>query len=149
MANHLVVSVYPNENQESFCFFVNEKDNLTIDYTHSVQKTPVKEIFKFSKDNRLIMYKTIYQSYGVGLPYLPTEGKFEQKDDGKFILYMNRPFNSIPLRTGLEAKPKLYHNNVEYKVYSIYNPGTLLIIKEEKFYEYLITKMKGMSPNGR
>lgn len=67
---------------------------FSLGYTHSVMKTPAEEFFYINKENEIVLEKTIYQSLGVGLPFLPDEGVLNV-EDGKFILYMNRTFKEI------------------------------------------------------
>lgn len=75
-------------------------EGFSLGYTHSVMKTPAEEFFVVDENNEIILEKTIYESYGVGLPFLSNlgdegdEGVFEIKDD-KFILYINRTFSEI------------------------------------------------------
>lgn len=64
-------------------------------YTHSVLLTPVDEYFEIDEQNQLILQKTIYESFGVGLPYEQIEdASFEIVED-KFILYLERKFESL------------------------------------------------------
>ncbi len=72
-------------------------NTFTLGYIHSVQLTPVEEFFRAEQDNTLMLYKTIYESFGVGLPFTQEVGQFDM-EDGKFVLKMERPFNSIKLR---------------------------------------------------
>jgi hypothetical protein len=64
-------------------------------YTHSVLLTPVDEFFTINENNDLILQKTIYESFGVGLPYEQMEDADFEIVDGKFILYLNRQFNTL------------------------------------------------------
>lgn len=77
-------------------FFLPEK-TFSLGYIHSVLLTPAEEFFRVERDNTLMLYKTIYESFGVGLPYSQEEWDFEIKD-GKFLLNIERPFHSIKMR---------------------------------------------------
>lgn len=77
-------------------FFLPDK-TFTLGYIHSVELTPAEELFRVGQDNTLMLYETIYESYGVGLPFLKEEGELDIKD-GKFILKTQRPMDSIKLR---------------------------------------------------
>lgn len=73
--------------------------NLRIRYIHSVQKTPVEEYLKVKTFGKIKLYETRYQSFGVGLPFLGSEGEFYQ--DGDFyVMDMEREFKSLILRVG-------------------------------------------------
>ena len=60
-------------------------DRFSLGYIHSVMKTPAEEFFYINNKNEIVLEKTIYESYGVGLPFLPEEGNLIV-EDGKFIL---------------------------------------------------------------
>ncbi|NCD07965.1 MAG: DUF1850 domain-containing protein [Negativicutes bacterium] len=134
-ANQLVVSVIPDGGQKRINFATKIGDKWYIEFTHSVQKTPVQEYFIVRGVDDLLMRETRYQSLGVGLPFLPSDGKFQTTKDGYFILEMNREFKTVKLRTGLEACPKIYHSGILFPLYKLYEPGTLLEIKVEKRYK--------------
>ena len=69
--------------------------SFVLGYTHSVLLTPAEEYFVIGKNHKLLLQKTIYESFGVGLPYLQeNDWEFEIKD-GKFILYIDREFEEI------------------------------------------------------
>lgn len=106
-----------------------------IQYVHSVQKTPVEEYFLVTGDNELVLYETHYQSYGVGLPFLATDGIFEQKD-GYFVLKLHRVFPQVKFRAGLEAKPEAVINGCVEPLYQYYQPGSLMIFTIEPQWRY-------------
>ncbi len=133
-ANQLVVSINPDNGQKKETFATRAGDVWYLEFTHSVQKTPVQEFFVVRGENDLLMKGTRYRSLGVGLPFLPSEGKFTSTADGYFVLEMNRAFKSVRMRTGLEASPKLHHDGIDYPLYELYTPGTLIEIKVEKRY---------------
>ncbi len=134
-ANQLVVSVNPDSGQKKLSFDTYVGDLWYIEFTHSVQKTPVQEYFLVQGVDNLLMKETIYQSLGVGLPFLPSDGKLNVTKDGHFVLAMNRKFETVKVRTGLEACPRIYHSGTVYPIYEIYEPGTLVEIKVEKRYK--------------
>jgi len=69
---------------------------FSLGYVHSVMKTAAEEYFKAGKDGRIVLTETVYQSYGVGLPFLPEEGELTVRD-GLFILKMHREFPEISM----------------------------------------------------
>lgn len=77
-------------------FFLPE-GNFTLGYIHSVLLTPAEEYFKVGDNNKLVLYKTIYESFGVGLPYSQEKWEFDIKN-GKFILKVKRTIEAINLR---------------------------------------------------
>lgn len=76
--------------------------DLKISYIHSVQKTPVEEYLKVERLGTIRLYETHYRSFGVGLPFLESEGEFYQEGD-RYVLKMNREFKSLALRVGVET----------------------------------------------
>lgn len=82
-ASGLVHEYYPKE------------DEFVLSYVHSVLLTPVDEYFIITNDNALILQKTVYESFGVGLPYEQINDAAFEIVDGKFILYLEREFKSI------------------------------------------------------
>ncbi|MBA7500129.1 hypothetical protein ES704_02882 [subsurface metagenome] len=80
-------------------------------YIHSVEKTPVKEIFVINNQYRIILSETQVSSSGAGLPsqvfkeeqFLLKDGKFIIKNINKFL-----PF--IPLKVGKNS-----HNTFFFK----------------------------------
>ena len=113
-----------------------EKPEWLLRYKHSVQKTVVEEHFWINKDNISLMYKTIYSSFGVGLPFLQSEGELSFIEDGRMQLNFANPrsFNVVMLWTGPEAEVVLLVNNETINLYDIYPPGTLLEISVKSRY---------------
>ena len=133
--NQLMLTINPDNDQEQYRFTVGTGDTWYIEFMHSVQKTPVQEYFIVRGENDLLLEKTIYQSMGVGLPFMASEGKLKTTGDGHFILEMHREYQTLKLRTGLEACPKIYFGGNVLPIYNLYEPGTLVEIKVVMRYE--------------
>jgi hypothetical protein len=70
-------------------------DEFVLGYIHSILLTPAEEYFTVVEDQKILLQKTIYESFGVGLPfYQENDSDFEIVDD-KFILYLEREFEQI------------------------------------------------------
>ena len=134
-ANQLILAIIPDNGQEQHYFKTSIGDTWYIEFVHSVQKTPVQEYFLVRGKNDLLLEKTIYQSMGVGLPFMASEGKLKTTGDGHFILEMHREYKTLKLRTGLEACPKIYFGGNVLPIYNLYEPGTLVEIKVVMRYE--------------
>lgn len=107
---------------------------FSLRFIHSVHRTPVWENFTVAGPGKLNLVSTEYESYGVGMPSLPSEGKFVQLD-GRFLLTgLDRHFTQIPVRVGPEARLTLIHDNKEYPLHELFAPGTLLYIKVKANY---------------
>ena len=77
--------------------FTLDENRFTLGYIHSVLLTPAEEMFLVNEDNQLLLQKTVYESFGVGLPYSRENYEFEIKDE-KLILYVKREFPSLNMR---------------------------------------------------
>ena len=90
---------------------------LSISFIHSVQKTPVEEYLTVDDSlSELVLNSTRYHSFGVGLPFMESDGEFYQDGDDFVMDHMNRHFDSLSLRTGLGTKLTLELDNQSYPV---------------------------------
>ncbi|KUG02995.1 hypothetical protein ASZ90_019607 [hydrocarbon metagenome] len=102
-------------------------------YIHSVQKTPVQEHFTAAPDNQLLLTSTTYQSFGVGLPFMPGEGTLEHID-GKYVLSgINRKFNHINIGFITLAHQELSYNGKCYSFQDHFVSGTILVVEVKQF----------------
>jgi hypothetical protein len=62
---------------------VKEGDEFALEFVHSVQRTPVKEIFRIERDGKIYLVETEYESFGAGLPTMPDEGAQSVVEGGK------------------------------------------------------------------
>lgn len=97
---------------------------FTIQFRHSVQKTPVWENLQVEADGSLTLLSTRYQSFGVGLPFLEGEGDFREEGDYFIFDHMDRHFPQLTLRTGVGTRLTLTVAGREYRLYEQYAPGT-------------------------
>lgn len=101
---------------------------LTIDFVHSVQKTPVIEEITFRNDE-FVLHRTIYQSQGVGLPFDAADGNF-RRDGDRFIMDdMNRPLKNLELRTGKGTRLTITLDGKIYELYKKFPLGTKIVVK--------------------
>ena len=47
--------------------FENAENTFSVEFIHSVNKSPVIDFYKFDNDNNIIAFKTIYYTYGAGV----------------------------------------------------------------------------------
>jgi len=74
-------------------FYLPERQ-FSLGYIHSVMKTPAEEFFRINENNEIVLEKTVYESFGVGLPFLADGNDFEI-EDSKFILKTNYALKEI------------------------------------------------------
>ena len=92
----------------------NARTEFSTRFIHSVQKTPVEEFFTVN-DARdgFLLRKTRYRSFGVGLPFLETDGTFRPEGDAFVMDGMDRPMREIQLRPGVSTELTLYLSGEE------------------------------------
>ncbi len=100
-------------------------------YTHSVEKTPVVETFRILDDGRLMLISTAYQSYGVGLPSLPEEGKLTVAGGWLVLENLHREYKDIRLRVGPEAGVSVEVASKSYPIYQWYPAGSLVVVRKD------------------
>lgn len=116
-------------NENKAVAIVNAQENLplTINFIHSVQKTPVIEELTF-KNGEFVLVRTKYKSQGVGLPFDAGDGTFH-RDGEWFIFDMNRHFKDLELRTGKGTKLTIILDGKTYELYKNFPLGTKIIVK--------------------
>lgn len=118
---------------------IKDGDSFTVEYTHSVQLTPVSEIYTIDKNN-IILSESYFQSYGAGLPST-TPYKFEITEEGFRIYEINETMEYLIYRTGAErANHKLILRNKEYNFLEFTEPrvGVEFNIKNISIIRYLV-----------
>lgn len=101
---------------------------LTIEFVHSVQKTPVIEELVFYEDE-FILQRTKYKSQGVGLPFDAADGNFYRDGDWFIMDDMNRPLKNFELRTGKGTQLKISLGGKIFELYKKFPVGTKIIVK--------------------
>ena len=98
-------------------------------FIHSVQKTPVEEFFIVNDVlDGFILQKTRYQSFGVGLPFLTTDGAFRHEGNAFIMDNMNRSMREINLRPGVSTELTLFLPNGTIPLYEHVPIGSLVRI---------------------
>ena len=103
-------------------------DNFSTLYIHSVEKTPVKEIFVIDNQYRIILSETQVSSSGAGLPsQIFDEEQFLLKD-GKFIINnINRILPFIPLMVGENSHNIFFFKEETVELSSLIGDGIVYI----------------------
>ena len=101
---------------------------ITIEFMHSVQKTPVIEELAFDA-GEFVLLRTRYKSLGVGLPFDAGDGNFRREGDWFIMDDMNRRFKNLELRTGKGTRLKITVGGREYELYKKFPLGTKIIVK--------------------
>ena len=111
-------------------FVADYQENLpvTINFMHSVQKTPVIEELEL-RNGEFVLLRTKYKSQGVGLPFDASDGNFHRDGEWFIMDNMNRHFKNLELRTGKGTQLKITLNGREFDLYKKFPPGTKIIVK--------------------
>ena len=96
-------------------------------FIHSVQKTPVEEFFVINEDcSGFILKSTRYQSFGVGLPFLESDGNFRREGDNFIMDNLNRQIKTLELRPGVGTELTITIDNQKLPLYQIVPLGSLI-----------------------
>jgi len=115
-------------------FGIKPGEQVSLHYIHSVQKTPVIENIVVEPSGKLTVVSTEYQSFGVGLPFLASEGNFRIQGDTFILEGMHRSYDNINLRVGPEAQLTLQYDGNDYALYQTLPPGALVTLRVAPYY---------------
>jgi len=150
-----VLSLYSRKKPDN-CYYILAKDltGFEISYTHSVNKGRVHDFYTIQADKALLLDKTLFVSYGAGIPE-PEEtpgAEFLVTDEGYTIYNLNRKVQKLTMAVGLIANHaiKLYRTlgnkniSTEYYLTSLFEAQTSIIleIKRISFLKYIFHKLK-------
>jgi len=117
------------ENKLLFSSVVYLGQTFSLEYTHSVQLTPVRETFTIDSTGSIILIETSFESTGFGLP--EPKGNFKFKD-GKIIWSnINRRIGTIFLRVGFFRSFLFIYKKRKIDFRQVAKGGNLIEIKCE------------------
>lgn len=120
------------ENKAVLVLPVNINDRIYMDYVHSLDKTPVRDVFAVGRNGVLILLEERYEWYGAGLAFHPEgKGRILLEKDGARVL-INRPCHPFYLRVGRIANHTLTVNSRQIPLLEVANGGDLLAMAIEK-----------------
>lgn len=128
-----VLTVSEKQGEEVLIILLLHGRDFDYRYIHSVQKTPVQEHFTATPENQLLLSSTTYQSFGVGLPFMPEEGKLHHID-GKYLLSdLKRKFDIINIGFVDLAQQELSYNGQHYSFQDYFLSGTKLVLEVKDY----------------
>lgn len=94
-----------NSDEVIFSKYLRVGEAFTLEFTHSVTKRPVYEVYYVKDRDTLALKEMRFDAYGPNLPAGPEKMGSETTEfiieDGSYrVLFQNRTFDSIILRTG-------------------------------------------------
>lgn len=111
---------------------------VTIRFIHSVQKTPVWEYLSVNDQaDGFCLHKTKYQSFGVGLPFMESDGTFRHEGDYFIMDHMERHFPQLHLRTGVGTQLTVTIDDTTCPVYQYLPDGSAVDIRVAPLYQYM------------
>ena len=112
---------------------------ITLSYRHSVMKTPVQEnLYINDTVDGLSLKSTRYQSFGVGLPFLASEGHFHQEGTWFVLDNMHREYLTLSLRNGVSNNGVIQVDEESYDLPGLMPLGTELYIYICPLYQGII-----------
>ncbi|MGN8647770.1 DUF1850 domain-containing protein [Gracilibacillus sp. HCP3S3_G5_1] len=113
---YLLVITDMNTGEALWTSEIDQGETFSHEYIHSVEKSPVKEVFQFSTSGELVTMESWTKSFGAGMPY-QREGDVELKDGFYVMRNINRPIHGGVLR----MKPSnLYPHTFSFRDQTIY-----------------------------
>ena len=107
---------------------------IELRYIHSVAQTPVYEYFEFA-NNGFILNKTVFESYGAGLPL---DGGDFKRQDGKFVQEgQNIKIDELVIRVSRTEGQELIVAGEVYDLQVLLDPGQRLIVNYYTPWNYI------------
>ena len=117
-----VVVVEDEGGEELLSVPVEENATVVLAYTHSVEKTPVRDVYAV-RDGGLTMTRTEFSSYGAGLP---STAPVERTGDGSYVYRPpDRRYETVRVATGRVAGHELVVDGERYDLVGLADGGTV------------------------
>lgn len=121
--------VTDRDEQKVLCLPLYGGQGFSLYYVHSVHKTPVRENFLPGPGDQLLLTSVVYESLGVGLPFLPGEGKLTNHQ-GQFVLTgLDRLFPEVSLGVTPVARQALIYRDRRYDLNSRFAAGSVIHLR--------------------
>lgn len=112
-------------------------------FIHSVNRVPVYEYYKIV-DNKFVVYKTTFYSYGAGMPEYNPEHHVTIKDGMVSIDNLNTVLEDFAIFVGTVANHKIVFQDKEYSLSQFTNPGNDLKFEIKRVSIYNLLKVVGI-----
>lgn len=111
---------------------VDDGTEVTLSYTHSVEKTPVDDVYVVD-GTELRMDRMVFYSHGAGLP---TDGPIEETEDG-FVVYPNASYAELNVVPGSVAGHELTVGDERYDLVARSDGPVVLSVDERDLSDRL------------
>lgn len=118
---------------------IGKGEKFDIEYTHSVQLTPVIEIYTVDEEDNILLEESYFYSYGAGLPST-TPYDFEITQGGFRIYNINEIMEDLVYRTGaVRAQHRINIGEKTYPFLDFSTPrtGVRFTVKKLSLLSYL------------
>lgn len=126
---------------------VRQGDVFSVTYIHSVNKSPVEDVFEIMPDYGILLRKTVFSSFGAGIPFELEQGQMlVRKNDSIEIANIDRRIDPYLLKVGTVANHTLWVKGREIRLDSLTKPKNTVRLgtRRVSFYLYL----RGIVKNG-
>jgi hypothetical protein len=98
-------------------------DTFTVSYRHSVNKSPVEDVFEIGYDHSILLKKTVFRAFGAGIPCEPQEGEsFRILDDRMELDNIDRKLDPYLLYVGTVANHEFFKGEERMELARICKP---------------------------
>jgi len=123
--------------------YVTPGDTFVITYTHSVNKSPVDDVFEIQPDYSIMLKKTVFRTFGVGIP-IPSdlgEGKVMNiYDDRMEIDNINMPVKQCLYFVGVIADHRFKMHNLELHLNKLTEPQQTVQFEVRRMPLYILMR---------
>jgi len=123
---------------------IKQGEEFDVEYTHSVQLTPVIEVYAINEIDNIVLKESYFYSYGAGLP-ATTPYEFEITEKGFRIYNINQIMNNLVYRTGaVKANHKINIRNKTELFLDFSEPreGIKFTVQKISLLSYLMKEVK-------
>ncbi len=140
---HIVLRITAvKSGQVVLCSQMDEGEEFTLSFVHSVNKRPVYDTLRVTKDH-LVIVKSRYDNFGAGMPENSTsEGSIKVGRDNWLEWTVNRPVPEVKFFVGWVANHTLRLKGRDIAFTNLVEPGTSLSIRARKASYYEIWKSR-------
>lgn len=101
-------------------------DRFTFKYIHSVQKTPVYEIFTIDEEGNVILVETRVMSLGYGLPAPTRDDEYTIEEDFLVIRNLHRNVGKLMIRVNFVRRMEIDFGQQTFDLREYGRPGDLI-----------------------
>ena len=126
-----------NTNQILYLADVKSGDRFSIVYIHSVNKSPIEEVFIIDDEYNIALSKAVFKSFGAGIPSnFDDGGRFEFFEDRIEVLYYSRKIDKLILRIGTIADHRFMMDGKNIRLNELSDPQSSIRFLADRVTSY-------------